>query len=174
MHPNVLFIRYKTINLPKLLIITGTLISWYFGIVYFNGDMAFTLLNVVSHGIPYMALVWLYGKKNYTKPGRGNKFLRSVFSRYGVIAFLAIVILLAIVEEALWDLAVWKEHTEVFRSSNFKFPVSDKLLSILVPLLALPQITHYILDGFIWKVREDEFKWNSEVKQTPSSTLTLQ
>ena len=45
-------------NLPKFAVTTGTLLSWYFGIVYFNGDMAFTLLNVVSHGIPYMALYW--------------------------------------------------------------------------------------------------------------------
>jgi len=33
----------------------------------------------------------------------------------------------------------------------------------LVPLLTLPQLTHYILDGFIWKIRKDEIKWNNEV-----------
>jgi hypothetical protein len=43
-------------NIPKNLIIIGTLSSWFFGIVYFNNDLVFTLLNVVSHGIPYMAL----------------------------------------------------------------------------------------------------------------------
>lgn len=58
-----LLITTRAINLPKTAIITGTILSWYFGIVHFNGDMAFTLLNVVSHGIPYMALVWLHGKK---------------------------------------------------------------------------------------------------------------
>ena len=40
----------------------------------------------------------------------------------------------------------------------------DKALAFIVPLLALPQVTHYILDGFIWKIRKDEFKWNNEAK----------
>src|SRR5258708_15544082 len=55
----------RAINIPRVAILTGTILSWYFGIVYFNGDMAFTLLNVVSHGIPYMALIWLYGERQW-------------------------------------------------------------------------------------------------------------
>jgi hypothetical protein len=161
----VLWIKEKYINFPKLAIITGTLLSWYFGIVYFNGDMAFTLLNVVSHGVPYMALVWLYGRKNYTKPGRGNRFLQLVFSRYGIILFLGLIFLFAFIEEGLWDMAVWREHQTIFGSASISsFPVSNNALAFLVPLLALPQITHYILDGFIWRIRHDDFKWNNEVK----------
>jgi hypothetical protein len=161
----VSWLKYQFINIPRLLIITGTLLSWYFGIVYFNGDMAFTLLNVVSHGIPYMALVWLYGKKNYTKPGRGNRFLSIVFSRYGIIIFLGILFLFAFIEEGLWDLAVWQEHRNVFGTNSITgITLSEKALAFIVPLLALPQVTHYILDGFIWKIRNDEFKWNNEVK----------
>ncbi|MVT11033.1 hypothetical protein [Chitinophaga tropicalis] len=33
----------------------------------------------------------------------------------------------------------------------------------VVPLLALPQITHYIMDGFIWKIKQEEFKWSNEI-----------
>ena len=158
------FLATKQVNIPKLAIISGTLLSWYFGIVYFNGDMAFTLLNVVSHGIPYMALVWIYGEKNYSKKEKGYSFLRLVFSRYGVVIFLALIFLFAFVEEGLWDMAVWKEHRNIFGSQFGNIDISEKLLSFIVPLLALPQITHYILDGFIWKVRQDEFKWSSEVQ----------
>lgn len=159
------FIKNRYINIPKISIITGTLLSWYFGIVYFNGDMAFTLLNVVSHGIPYMALVWIYGEKNYRKKEKGNAFLKIVFSRYGLAVFLGLIFLFAFVEEGLWDIALWKEHKTIFGTSRFaSFELSDQLLSFIVPLLALPQVTHYILDGFIWKVRENEFKWSSEVK----------
>jgi hypothetical protein len=159
------WIKFRFINIPKFLVITGTLLSWYFGIVYFNGDMAFTLLNVVSHGIPYMALIWIYGQKNYSQQGKGNRFLRVVFSRYGVALFLGLVFLFAFVEEGLWDLSVWKEHHQVFGlGSSTSFSIPEKALSFIVPLLALPQVTHYILDGFIWKIRKDEFKWNSEVR----------
>jgi hypothetical protein len=44
----------------------GTLISWYIGIVHYNNDLIFTFLNVVTHGIPYMALVWMYNTKAET------------------------------------------------------------------------------------------------------------
>lgn len=161
-----LTLKTKSLNIPKTAVITGTALSWYFGIVYFNGDMAFTLLNVVSHGIPYMALVWLYGKKAYTKPGKGNGFLKLVFGSYGVLLFIGLIFLFAFVEEGLWDLTVWKEHKSVFGTGGlFDISVSRSALSLIVPLLALPQITHYILDGFIWKIRNEEFKWSSEVRE---------
>lgn len=156
-------IRLKYINWPRLLVITGTLISWYAGIVYFNGDMAFTLLNVVSHGIPYMALIWLFGKRNYTAPGKGNRFLQLLFSSSGLFVFIGLLFVFAFVEEGLWDWAVWQEHAKVFNMSWLgDISFSSRALSIIVPLLALPQITHYILDGFIWKIKEDNFKWSKE------------
>jgi hypothetical protein len=155
----------KHVNIPKFAIITGTLLSWYFGIVYYNGDMAFTLLNVVSHGIPYMALIWIYGQKNYAKQANGNRFLRLVFSRYGIVLFLGVIFLFAFIEEGLWDIAVWQEHKTIFRANILpSLKVDNRTLAFLVPLLALPQITHYILDGFIWKIKKDEFKWNNEIK----------
>lgn len=159
------WIKTKQCNVPKLAVISGTLLSWYFGIVYFNGDMAFTLLNVVSHGIPYMALIWLYGEKQYRKKERGYWFLKLVFSRWGVLLFVGLIFLFAFVEEGLWDLTVWKEHRNIFGGGRLlNIQLNNQVLSIVVPLLALPQVTHYILDGFIWKVRKEEFKWGSEVK----------
>ncbi|WP_127128935.1 hypothetical protein [Pseudoflavitalea rhizosphaerae] len=161
----VSWVKCRYINIPKLAVIAGTLLSWYFGIVYYNGDLAFTLMNVVGHGIPYMALVWIYGQKSYTAPGKGTRFLKAVFSKYGVLLFLGIIFLLAFLEEGVWDIAVWKEHGSIFGTAGIELPAFNQVvLSFLVPLLALPQITHYILDGFIWKIRHDEFKWNSEIK----------
>ncbi|MEO6979448.1 MAG: hypothetical protein ABI113_13750 [Mucilaginibacter sp.] len=29
------------------------------------------------------------------------------------------------------------------------------VLALVVPLLALPQSTHYVLDGFIWRVKKE-------------------
>lgn len=159
--------KHRYVNIPRLLVIAGTLVSWYFGIVYFNGDMAFTLLNVVSHGIPYMALVWIYGKKNYTRSGRGTRFLRIVFSRYGWLLFTALLFLFAFIEEGFWDWAVWQERGEVFGFSRLSPPkVPKEWMAFLVPLLALPQVTHYILDGFIWKIRDGEFRWKNEQTNT--------
>jgi hypothetical protein len=57
---------------------------------------------------------------------------------------------MAFVEELLWDNGVWQERTWLFGS----FAALHEADSFLVPLLAVPQITHYVLDGFIWKRRQ--------------------
>ncbi len=150
-----IFISLKTrsFNIPKNLIMLGTYLSWYFGIVYYNGDMAFTTLNVISHGIPYMGLVWFAEKKRYqSQKTRASKLLKLTFSKYGICCFLGLMIVFAYLEEGLWDGLVWREHPSVFRFfqhlPNISSPV---LLAVLVPLLSLPQSTHYVLDGFIWR-----------------------
>lgn len=140
--------RHRYFNFPRIAVLTGTILSWYFGIVWYNGDMAFTLINVVSHGIPYMALIWLHGEKQ----PHSSRFLKAVFSQYGVLLFLAIIFLLAYLEEGLWDMTVWKEHVSLFSAFHFtNSRLSKNALVLVVPLLALPQITHYIIDGFIWR-----------------------
>ena len=81
-----------------------------------------------------------------------------------MLFFLGLIFLFAFIEEGLWDITVWNEHRNIFGTNGLMaIDLSDRILSFVVPLLALPQITHYILDGFIWKVRKDEFKW-SQVK----------
>jgi hypothetical protein len=66
-----------------------------------------------------------------------------------VASFLGTIWLLAFVEEMLWDWGLWHERAWLFGSSWR----SDSADIWLVPLLAVPQITHYVLDGFIWKRR---------------------
>jgi hypothetical protein len=150
----VFITREKLVNAPRNLVIAGTFLSWYFGIVYYNGDMAFTLLNVVSHGVPYMALIWVYGKKKSAAASESySKLIIRFFSKYGVVLFLLSMVLLAYVEEGFWDAWIWKEHKSAFSIFYiFSFQPPKELLAFLIPLLALPQITHYIIDGYIWKV----------------------
>lgn len=150
-------IRTKDVNWPRNLLIGGTFFSWYFGIVYFNGDLAFTTLNVISHGIPYMALIWIFEKKRHQKnTGKESLILKYTFSPYGgVLIFVLLLAFLAYLEEGLWDGMVWKEHGNVFGMFSLLPQISNQqALSLLVPLLALPQSTHYVLDGFIWKIKQ--------------------
>jgi hypothetical protein len=61
--------------------------------------------------------------------------------------FLGCLWLLALLEELLWDRGVWHERPELFGSS---LELSDWHVW-LVPLLALPQLSHYLLDGLLWR-----------------------
>ncbi|WET51914.1 hypothetical protein PYS58_18450 [Chryseobacterium indologenes] len=63
----------------------------------------------------------------------------------GIFLFVGIILGLALVEEFLWETLVWNEHF------SLNLTVSENLLQFLVPLLVVPQLTHYLLDGFIWR-----------------------
>jgi membrane protease YdiL (CAAX protease family) len=137
--------RSESFNLPKNLLLLSTGLSWYFGMVYFNGDIAFTMTNVLAHGIPYMALVWAHERKESSR----------LQNWWGPFAFLGVLLLLAYSEEALWAGFVWREHLSAFEFMRGMPQINEQyLLAILVPLLTLPQATHYVLDGFIWKRKQ--------------------
>jgi hypothetical protein len=154
--------RLHTFNIPRNTIVVGTFLSWYFGIVYFNGDLAFTTINVLSHGIPYMALIWIYGRKKYFggMTVTASAFMKYLFSYRGLLIFLGLLVVFAYIEEGFWDAMIWADHPRVFR---FFYVIprvqGSDWLCILVPLLSLPQVTHYVIDGFIWKLSKDRFNW---------------
>jgi hypothetical protein len=145
----VLSYKNRHFNVPKSMIMVGTYASWYVGIVLFQGDLIFTLLNVVAHGIPYMGLIWIYGEK---KASTGFSF-----SWKGVGVFAGVLLVLAYLEESIWDTFIWRDHPDVFPWSAFFDSVANSpWLSVLVPLLVLPQVTHYVLDGFIWRFSKEK------------------
>lgn len=154
-----LFIQYQYFALPKNLLLIGTAASWFIGIVWLNGDLAFTMLNVVSHGIPYIALIWLFGKKNYHKNAQSS-LLGSVFSYMGFPIFILCLLLFSFIEEGIWDALIWREHPQLFAFFQHLPELSHtNYVTFLIPLLSLPQFTHYVLDGFIWKIQRDTFYW---------------
>ncbi|WP_288375326.1 hypothetical protein [uncultured Chryseobacterium sp.] len=135
--------KTKTINVPKTALITGTFLSWYFGIVYFNNDLLFTFLNVISHGIPYIALIYIREIQQKENSQLNGMQIFKSFS--GIFLFVGVILFFAFFEEFLWETLVWNEHF------SLNVVVSEKLFQFLVPLLVVPQLTHYLLDGFIWR-----------------------
>ena len=129
-------------NPGKDIVVATTAICWYLGIVYYNSDYAFTVTNVIIHGVPYFAIVYLYAK---TRRETASGFYRFLSSNW--LIFLATLWALAYFEELFWHRGVWHERLWIFGEEwNF-----DQLKPLLVPLLALPQVTHYVLDGFVWR-----------------------
>jgi hypothetical protein len=47
---------------------------------------------------------------------------------------------------------VWHDHPGIFGDSA---SLSDGMLVYVVPLLTLPQATHYLLDGVVWRRRDN-------------------
>ncbi|MCT2408016.1 hypothetical protein NZD88_10745 [Chryseobacterium antibioticum] len=130
-------------NIPKIVLIAGTYLSWYFGIVYFNNDLVFTFLNVISHGIPYIALVYI--REIRQKENHQLDRLSVFKSALGIFLFIGVILGFAFFEEFLWEVLVWNEHF------SLDLHVSENILQFLIPLLVVPQLSHYLLDGFIWR-----------------------
>jgi hypothetical protein len=126
----------------KDLVVFTTAATWSVGIEWLNSDFAFTVTNVFVHGVPYLALVWLYARKHASASSPAARMTRS-----GLWPFLAVVWSLAFFEELLWDRGVWHEQPDLF-GPGFDAGAG---LPFLVALLATPQLTHYLLDAFVWR-----------------------
>ena len=144
------FYQYFTagfLNIGKDIIVLTTAVCWYVGIVALNSDYAFTVTNVIIHGVPYFALIYFYAKSRRETSG---KFYQTISSNW--LIFLATLWALAYIEELFWNRGVWHEHEYLF-GADWDL---ESWKTYLVPLLAVPQLTHYILDGFVWKRKNNE------------------
>lgn len=142
-------------NPGKDLVVLTTAICWYVGIITLNSEYAFTVTNVIIHGVPYMVLIYWY---RWHRDSVGPSVISAADplpSRWRTTAgrvslFLGAVWLLAYAEELLWGAGAGRPHGWLFAW----FPMRGQLEAWdawLVPALAVPQVTHYVLDGFIWR-----------------------
>jgi hypothetical protein len=131
--------------LGKHLLVVTTALCWYVGIVVYNSDYVFTVTNVLIHGVPYFFLLYRYGRRSLLR----TQSLAGWIIRQGAAAFWASLVVAAFGEEALWDGLVWHDHPAFF--GGWSLHLSQTAIGLVVPLLALPQVTHYVLDAFIWR-----------------------
>jgi len=143
-----------TFELGKHVIVLSTAATWYVGIVATNSDFSFTVANVIVHGVPYVALLWVYARKRALAGGAGISVIRGVV-RFGFAAFAMLLISIALAEEMLWDRLVWHSHAGLFGWVG-ELELSEAALGLLVPLLAVPQATHYVLDAVLWRRRDTD------------------
>ncbi len=131
----------------KLAVIAATAIAWYAGIVAVNSDFAFTITNISAHGVPYYALVWLYGNRTWKDGSWREMWHKPLF----LALFVGLLVFIGYIEEGVWDVLVWKEHAQLYFGAAVDWAPAGALAALLIPLLALPQATHYLLDAWLWR-----------------------
>jgi hypothetical protein len=73
---------------------------------------------------------------------------------------------LAIGEEALWDRLVWHDRPGLFGTSTpLQHPVAT---AAAVALLSVPQVTHYLLDRWIWRGGPDNPDLAADLGMVPA------
>lgn len=141
------WLREGFLPVGKLLLVATTALSWHVGIVLLDSDLAFTALNVLPHGLPYAVLVWRATREGGVRGGFAGSLQKA-----GPALFAALLLGLAFIEEGLWDAGIWHDHEAIFGSLfGGGWDLGPAAQALVVPLLALPQAAHYLLDGMIWK-----------------------
>jgi hypothetical protein len=146
--------RRRPTSWGKHVVVATTAALWYNGIVANNSDYAFTISNVFSHGIPYMVLVFFYARaasrESVSSGGVAAHMLGGRVLR-ALVIFLATLWFIAYFEEMIWDRALWHDRPWLFGGG---VDVGGAAV-IIGPLLAVPQLAHYVLDAFLWKRRSN-------------------
>ncbi len=147
-------VRRQPVSWGKHLVVGTTAVCWYNGIIAHNTDYAFTVSNVFTHGVPYMVLVFMYARAAAREPSSANgtsaKLLKGRALR-AVVVFLATLWLIAYAEQLIWDRSLFHDHPWLFGEGT---DVGTSAV-LIGPLLAVPQLVHYVLDAFLWKRRSN-------------------
>ena len=141
--------RGRSAPIGKIIVVATTAATWLVGIVLTDSDFAFTVTNVLIHGVPYFGLVWIEGQKD---PQRTGSWLAALYAQRRVGLFLGILWALAYLEELHWDRLIWHSSSPIFFGPSVELGVGATAL--VLPLLALPQASHYLLDGLIWRKKD--------------------
>jgi hypothetical protein len=144
-------------------------LNWHLGIVVFDDDRVFTVTNVLLHGVPYLALVWIAGGAARVRAGLGEA--RARWPAVVLAAYYGLLVVLATAEEALWDRLVWHDHPELFGAAAAveRHPVA---MAAIVAALSVPQATHYVLDRWIWRAGPRNPELAAQLGFTRSDTVS--
>jgi hypothetical protein len=146
-----------TLVAGRTVLVLSTFACWYVGIVLLRSDFAFTVTNVLIHGIPYTYLAYRYA----ARPEAPARALATRIARAGLWSVVLTTIVLASLEELGWNALVFHDHDWM---PGALLQVSREAQVWLVPLLAVPQLTHYVLDAFVWRVTGDNPVLSEELR----------
>jgi hypothetical protein len=143
--------RQGRLNVGKNVWMLASWASWSVGVAWVEHPLvALAAINLL-HGIPFLALVWVRLNRRWEgRPGApGTRLLAWLSQRKHVWACYGVVLALALGEEYLWEALVWGGYVDTLWSVEALDP---RALSLCVALLATPQVVHYYLDAWLWKL----------------------
>lgn len=149
--------KHKQFNLPKHVLMFAIYLTWALGIYMTNPIISAAFLNLF-HGVPFFAIIWLYSKNKYLDQYKVYPNISKIFQSKSIIIFVGVVFLPALIEEFFWDQLIW----HIYLPESSWITVNYQLKALFIALLSLPQIIHYWLDMFIWKMDE---KKNPDLKK---------
>lgn len=135
----LLLVQGQSLNVPKLLLMAVAILNWYVGFVLVQNPLLKYLTVNIFHSMQYDALVWFYNKNRWTGApvSRGARFIAYLSQPHNAWKYILVAALYPV-------LAFTIEQTSLL----LRLPI------VFAAMESLP-IYHYIVDGWIWKVREN-------------------
>lgn len=146
-------LRRGALNEGKALWMVAAWLSWSLGIALADHPLVSLAAINLLHGVPFLGLVWHRCNRRWEGRAEGapSPLLARLSQRRAVWAFYGLILALALLEEGLWDGAVWGVYLHDL--AGVAPPrLGDGARSLLVAALATPQIVHYVLDAWLWKL----------------------
>lgn len=134
----------------KVLWMIAAWASWSLGIGLSSNPLVSLAAINLLHGIPFLGLVWFRCRRRWAAEG-DTSFMARLSRPHRVWAFYGLIVVLALLEEGLWDGVVWGVYAPAL--VGLEPPALGPVArSLVVAALATPQIVHYALDAWLWKL----------------------
>lgn len=146
-------LAWGRLSAGKVLWMVAAWLSWSLGIGLADHPLVSLAAINLLHGLPFLGLVWFRCNRRWEgqTEAASSPLLARLSQRRAVWAFYGLLLGLALVEEGLWDGVVWGVY--VAGLTGLEPPaLGDGARSLLVAVLATPQIVHYYLDAWLWKL----------------------
>lgn len=127
--------KTRTINISKCLVFINTFFGWYVSRVFVQNTYLAVWLSIFHHGLPYYFLVF-----KAERVSRKIKILESIGNYKYPLMYLSCA-------------AVFYLFLHAHSGNHFvqKLEENVVLKSVIYAIAVMPQMTHFILDAFVWK-----------------------
>ena len=140
-------------NPIKVLMMASSFALWWFAMISVSSLLVGLLLFEIIHDVQYNALVWVYNERRVsqrTAASRVEKFLFRPGAARGLLYVLLIL--------AYGGVADVLGYAAVQAPSALQLSVSS--VTFWTGLFMVSTFLHFYFDGFIWQVREKDFRQN--------------
>jgi hypothetical protein len=132
--------RFRPATAIRLLTMSISFAFWWFAMVMIDNIIIGITLFEIFHDIQYLAIVWVFNRKRVEQSAPVGHLTRHLFrrSRWMLLAYISLV-------------AAYGAGSRLP-----EYLGAESLEEIVVALIWTSTLLHFYLDGFIWKVREQD------------------
>ena len=148
--------RFRTSTWIRLLSMMISFGFWWFSMVMVDSIIVGITLFEIFHDVQYLAIVWVFNRKRVDQAAPVGGLVRQLFRRSGLMVFVYIALV-----------AAYGAGTRLP-----EFLGGESLEELMVSVIWTSTLMHFYLDGFIWKVREQETRAGLGIGDSASAPET--